>query len=1206
MAKTVRSQNRFVNGISDFLKEGQEQSYAFSRAIDTSNPREIKLQPKAIKESGSVIVDLPLWGEQTRTGVTYVIGDSGTFYSRSITGSWTALRTITGSHGNGLSYFAEDDYVYYTGDKVIGRYGPLSSTTPQFADDFLGAQGGVRLNTYSLVLNGSTQYGSKTDTASLSITGDLSIEAYIKPASLPATGASQTILGKWDESGATRSYKFDIAGVSASFGSGSDGALIISADTTEAPIDSACTGTISTNSLSATNASFTTGQIILIHQTQGTGAGLYERNEIASYTAGTITLVNSLSRTFTAGAQVRVLKQYTNVTINSGKTYTAKAWNGTVGGILAFLCNGTLTVTGSIYGTGCGFRGPSGDAGIDKYPALSGEGTSGVSVRQTAANGNAGGGGGGIGALDAQGGGGGGSNGTQGTSGTMGQGDTPGSPGSTSGNSQLTTLTFGGAGGAGARGQRDTAGGAGGNGGAIIFIYASNIATITGSVVSGGANGLQQVNTANDSGAGGAGAGGSILIKTITADIGTLKITTPGGTGGAASGSAGAGGNGGAGRIHVDYYTSVTGTTTPTLDSTQDNSLSTNTTYQLRLSVSTDGTALETLARTCDLTIDTWKHVAVTWDASEKLATFYLNGNSLGTSTGALTAISDNASALYLGAHKGASAVEKFFNGKTDEVRLWKDIRTADEIITYMDKQIAANSVDLVAYYQCNNDATDATANANNLTLTGSPTYTDDTPFLSPTTRNDIDLTQSGTGQTYTLTAAISEAASDTIKFTPIKDPQKSVSFNVATIDTGDWTLTVHDSNNVLVVSKTVGIQYLHTGILEFIFDTPWRPFVNAEYHMHLTSTQHTGTIVTGSAGNFSTAAYTTYFQFLVDDTAFHPIAKMLQFLVFGNERYVGKYEATIYDPNYLTLPAGWRVRCFGYWREYLAIGCMKGNNIPDYDSGRVYFWDGISTTYNFYIDVPEGGVNTVFGSRGKLYVWAGYQGDMLIYTGGDSADKVKRIPNWTPDTYIEILPGAVTMWKGVLNFGVGRSNSTVFQRGVYSYGALNVRYNDSMSFDYVNSGGTYDSDVTIGMVMTVNQKLLIGYQDGISYGVDYVDSSNIPSREGTIEGIVQDDGLTWKTKEALTAVATFLPLRTGESVVVKYKLDRDENWNTSSVISTVGDTQARVIISPTVSARCKEYQWAVDMYATGTTSPRLINVGIEVDTLDSEKTFSE
>jgi len=42
------------------------------------------------------------------------------------------------------------------------------------------------------------------------------------------------------------------------------------------------------------------------------------------------------------------LEQYTNVTVDSGKKWTVKAWNGTVGGILAFVASGTVTVTHKI------------------------------------------------------------------------------------------------------------------------------------------------------------------------------------------------------------------------------------------------------------------------------------------------------------------------------------------------------------------------------------------------------------------------------------------------------------------------------------------------------------------------------------------------------------------------------------------------------------------------------------------------------------------------------------------------------------------------------------------------------------------------------------------------------------------------------------------------------------------------------------------
>ncbi len=332
MAKSdVRSQSRFVNGISDFQKEGAPDTYYFGRSIDhRTDPRGITLLPRTLKESGTVVTDLIKWFENV-SGVVYSYGDAGNIYKRTAASVWSLLRSVSISNGNGLGYFAEDDYLYYTRDKLIGRYGPIAGTA-RFDDDFLGSQGGVPLNTASIqLLSASSQYASRADTASLSITGNIALEAELKPTTLPAAAASMTLVSKWDESGATRSYKFDIYGVSAYFGDGSDGALTISVDTTDTPIDSACTGTTATTALSATNASFAAGQIVLIHQSQGTGAGTWQRNKIASYTAGTITLESALNATYGTGAQVLVLKQYTNVTVTSGKTWTAKDWNGTVG-----------------------------------------------------------------------------------------------------------------------------------------------------------------------------------------------------------------------------------------------------------------------------------------------------------------------------------------------------------------------------------------------------------------------------------------------------------------------------------------------------------------------------------------------------------------------------------------------------------------------------------------------------------------------------------------------------------------------------------------------------------------------------------------------------------------------------------------------------------------------------------------------------------
>lgn len=360
------------------------------------------------------------------------------------------------------------------------------------------------------------------------------------------------------------------AAATSSFGDGSDGALTISTNTTDAPIDSSATGTIGSTTLSATNASFAAGQVILIHQTRGIGAGAWQKTKISSYSAGTITTLDALTATFTTGAQVIVMKQYTTITVNSGITWTAKAWDGTVGGILAVIANGVVTITGTITATGKGFRGATGDTD----PGNAGEGSAGAEVaNSTAANGNGGGGGqqgpnsgqveGGHGA--------GGGNAAAGTSAGTRNAASGGTGGSAIGNAALTLMSLGGGGGSGgANFAGNQAGRNGGIGGGIIFLFVKT-PTVTGGITANGSNGSDS----NDSaGAGGAGAGGSILIKTQTAILGSSLVTANGGTGGACTGAFnGSGGNGSAGRIHADYSTSVSGTTSPTLDSTQDGTL---------------------------------------------------------------------------------------------------------------------------------------------------------------------------------------------------------------------------------------------------------------------------------------------------------------------------------------------------------------------------------------------------------------------------------------------------------------------------------------------------------------------------------------------------------------------------------------------------------------------------------------------------------
>jgi hypothetical protein len=351
------------------------------------------------------------------------------------------------------------------------------------------------------------------------------------------------------------------AGSVSAFELGEDGALTISADTTDAPIDSAATISLGSTTLMATNAGFLSGQVILIHQTQGTGAGTYLKTKIVSYSTGTITILDASNAAYTTGAQVIVLKRYTTVTIDSGKTLTAKAWEGTVGGILGFIVKTSLTVTGTITATGKGYRGGNG------YSTTAQQGESSVAVGSYSYGANDQGGGGGEKVVGSDGaGGGGGGHGAAGTAGQAAGASAGGQAGTVKGVASLATAWFGGGGGGGSANGAPSIG-AGGAGGGLIFIVGKAL-TVTGAITSNGADGA---NTSDgDRGSGGGGAGGSVLLKAQTATLGTGLVTANGGAGGTTGSDGGAGA---VGRIHIDYATSFTGTSTPTIDSKQDATL---------------------------------------------------------------------------------------------------------------------------------------------------------------------------------------------------------------------------------------------------------------------------------------------------------------------------------------------------------------------------------------------------------------------------------------------------------------------------------------------------------------------------------------------------------------------------------------------------------------------------------------------------------
>ncbi len=165
------------------------------------------------------------------------------------------------------------------------------------------------------------------------------------------------------------------------------------------------------------------------------------------------------------------------------------------------------------------------------------------------------------------------------------------------------------------------------------------------------------------------------------------------------------------------------------------------------------------------VTPNVWYHVACTYDgATEAL---YVNGVLQGTVAVGSTPLTSPADVLIGG--RTASSPQQFFAGDIDEVRIWNYARTACQINTYMNCEIATSVSGLVANYHFNQgvagnintgvtSVTDASGNSNNGTIMN--------VALSGTTSNWV--TPGGVVSGYTvplspLVAGISSSSSTVV-----------------------------------------------------------------------------------------------------------------------------------------------------------------------------------------------------------------------------------------------------------------------------------------------------------------------------------------------------------------------------------------------------------------------------------------------------------
>lgn len=526
--------------------------------------------------------------------------------------------------------------------------------------------------------------------------------------------------------------------------------------------------------------------------------------------------------------------------------------------------------------------------------------------------------------------------------------------------------------------------------------------------------------------------------------------------------------------------------------------------------------------------------------------------------------------------------------------------------------------------------------------LSNSPTYNDN--FFSDGVLN-LDASVTASGNTYTTPAAISESATDLLSYQPAFDPLTSMQLFVTTKGTGNWTVTLHDSNNVALGTATVANGSLTNGQMNtFTFSSPIRIWIGKIYHFHVTSTVADGTLQTGTSSNFSTAQYKTFFGILVADSDFHPAIQHTNgvggTIEIGNEHYIAQWDGSTYNPNKIQLMPGFKVRSQAAINENTVHFTWKGANIDSFEYGMAFIWDGSQPYYNYSRPITQGSPNAVTTSKNRLFGIFGSNGDMELAPDESSPFiLLQNAPKLSRGAKAEVLPGAIGVWENRIHWGYSNTDDAGaaayndtnagnhvsgdtytppvgLEQGIYEFGNQSDRtisYTDvsteALNFAFQPSTVIANPlSFKIGCFFPVGRDAYVSYKDGSSYYVDRITKGNNPVPTGSWESLIVDKDIdkagqmkqmTAKQKLGWRVGVSCVALPTGCTLTAKYRINRAAPWTFGQTV-TAGASYAVANLLGVGGGKYNEVEYGFDVTAT-VNYPVITFAGIFFETLMGE-----
>lgn len=363
---------------------------------------------------------------------------------------------------------------------------------------------------------------------------------------------------------------------------------------------------------------------------------------------------------------------------------------------------------------------------------------------------------------------------------------------------------------------------------------------------------------------------------------------------------------------------------------------------------------------------------------------------------------------------------------------------------------------------------------------------------------------------------------------------------------------TLYNVNDILYIAGGTGGTAIVTTVAAGVVTgvTLLQPGYNYSTGSKATTTSSTTgtgcTITVSTVGNTSET---------ISSVANGIIAKDDNGYIFYNNIVVRIYPSGTVQDQALKLPTNLKITSACNYGNYMAIGCSPKNSFQG--TSKVYLWNLTSPDIQEVIDWGEGDLRIIENIEGMIVgVTDRYlnnasgagRGSLIIqgYTGG--------VPQVLKEVFTSKLTGiTMPLQKAVKNnrlFFAAKimtnDAGTEYNEGIWSFGRKNASYPYSLNLDYVYSSITTSGIQSIGSA--ANYFFITHSNDG---SIAKIDDSATYSETSILETLVLNFGDADSDKRLDRIKVSCRKQGSGESIVVKYKVDGATTWTTIGTYDT-------------------------------------------------------